>query len=75
MLPILCSKYNGNVFFQEAEESKQNHEQTPAFVPGKVMYIKETRKRIHRRYVCLSVCLMYILCVYTVLVCEYHRVR
>lgn len=26
-------------------------EDTPAFVPGKVLYIRETGRRIHRRYV------------------------
>ena len=26
-------------------------EQAPAFVPGRVIYIRETGKRIHRRYV------------------------
>ena len=30
-------------------------EQTPAFVPGKVLYIRETGKRIHRRCVCVCV--------------------
>ena len=31
-------------------------EKTPAFVPGRVLYIRETGKRIHRRCVCACVC-------------------
>ena len=31
-------------------------EQTPAFVPGKVLYIRETGKRIHRRCACVCMC-------------------
>ena len=31
-------------------------EQAPAFVPGKVLYIRETGKRIRRRCVCVCVC-------------------
>ena len=38
-------------------------EQAPAFVPGRVLYIRETGKRIRRRCVCVCVCVCVCACV------------
>ena len=46
-------------------------EQAPAFVPGRVLYIRETGKRIRRRCACVCVCVCVLVrvctCMYTYL--------
>ena len=56
----------------------------PAFVPGKVLYIREAEKRIHRRcvwvcmcaYACVRVCVCVCVCVCVrVYMCMYRYVN